>query len=85
MTYDYMLRREDIQTILSAALAEKAIDLDPIRLEQLLDLFLEGEFEIDQTKQPITDQVERLAKEFVVSSSAQEIWNDVNTRQTENL
>jgi hypothetical protein len=75
-----MLHREDIQNILSAALAEKAINLDPKRFEQLLALFLEGEFQIDQAKQPITDQVERLAKEFVVSSSAQEIWNDLNTQ-----
>jgi hypothetical protein len=80
MTYDHMLRREDLETILSDALAEKAIELDPKRLEQLLVLFLQGEYEIDQTKQPIIDQVERLAKEFVVSSSAQEIWNDLNTQ-----
>lgn len=68
-----MLLRMDIQNILSDALAAEAINLDPKRLEQLLDLFLEGEYQIDQTKQPITEQIERLAKEFVVSPSVTEI------------
>jgi uncharacterized protein YpuA (DUF1002 family) len=76
MTNDYMLSREDIQKILSTALVEKGIELDSKQLHELLDLFLEGEFEIDQTKQPITNQIERLAREFIFSSTARVIWND---------
>jgi hypothetical protein len=77
MTNDYMLHREDIQKILFAALAEKGIELDSKQLQELLDSFLEGEFEIDQTQQPLTNQIERLAREFVLSSSARAVWNDV--------
>ncbi|NJM74705.1 MAG: hypothetical protein HC852_01765 [Acaryochloridaceae cyanobacterium RU_4_10] len=78
MTNDYMLRREDIQKILSVALVEKGIELDSERFEKLFDQFLESESEIDQTKQPITDQIERFAREFLLSSSAQSIWNDAD-------
>lgn len=72
-TPDYMLHRKDLQNILSNALAEQGIKLDSKRLDELLILFLEGEYLINQTKQPITDQIQRLAKEFIVSPSAKEI------------
>jgi hypothetical protein len=78
MANDYMLNRGDIQKILSTALFEKGIELNSKRFQELFDVFLNGEFEIDQTKQPITDQIERLAREFVLSSSARGIWNDAN-------
>ncbi len=80
MTNDSMLYREDIQNILSAALAEKGIELDAKRLQKLLVLFLETDCEIDQTKQPITSQIERFAREFLLSDTAREIWNDANPK-----
>jgi hypothetical protein len=80
MASDYMLSRGDIQKILSVALAENGIELDAKRFQELFDLFLEGEFEVDQTKQPITNQIERLAREFVLSSSARAVWNNANPK-----
>jgi hypothetical protein len=76
MTNNYLLGRTDIQTILSAALTENGIELDSKRFQELFDLFLEGEVEIDQTQQPITPQIEKLAREFIFSSIAREIWSD---------
>ena len=80
MSNDYILGREDIQRILSAALTEKGIELDPEQFERLLLLFLESEIEIDQTQQPITNQIEGLAREFLLSPSAQAVWNDANPK-----
>jgi hypothetical protein len=76
----HMLTRQDIQNILSAALTEKGIELDAKRFQELLDLFLEEEFEIDQTTQPITDQIQKYAREFLDSSDARAFWNNVNTK-----
>jgi hypothetical protein len=80
MTNDYMLHRGDIQKILSTVLVENGIELDSKQLQELFDLFLEGEFEIDQTQQPITPQIEKLAREFIFSSTARVIWNDANPK-----
>jgi hypothetical protein len=80
MTSDYMLSRGDIQKILSTALAKNGIELDSKRFQELFDLFLEGEFEIDQTQQPITPQIEKLAREFIFSSAARAIRNDANPK-----
>ena len=80
MSNDYILGREDIKNILSAALTEKGIELDPEQFERLLLLFLESEPEIDQTKQPITPQIERFAREFIFSSIAQAVWNEAKPK-----
>jgi hypothetical protein len=80
MTNNYMLNRGDIQKILSVALAKNGIELDAKRFQELFDLFLEGEFEIDQTQQPITPQIEKLAREFIFSSAARAIRNDANPK-----
>lgn len=78
MIIDFMIYREDIEKILFSALSENSMELNSNQFQKLLVLFLETDCEIDQTKQPITSQIERFAREFLLSDAAREVWNDAN-------